>query len=214
MPAHLSEFATIEGMAGVVTATRDRLRCTAIRLQSGGLCLYSPVAGLGQQAQSSLNRFGRVDYLLVPNHYHNKGLAEYATAFPDARLVAPPASRPRLEKITGLTFDDLDTLSRELPDATRFVSPEGLKTGEVWLVTQRAWLVVDAFAGPSGDEPSPQMLGTFPSYGVRDSARYSAWVRDFIRTDPPHILVPCHGGIVEDPDLPAKLADLVKRKLG
>lgn len=214
MPAQLSEFAAIEGMPGFFTATGGRLRCTAIRLQSGRLCLHSPVAGLGHQARDSLDRLGRVDYLLAPNHYHNKGLTEYATAFPNARLVAPVASRPRLEKITGLTFGDLDALSHQFPDGTRLVSPKGLKTGEVWLVTQRAWLVVDAFAGPSDDDPSPQMLRTFPSYGVRDSAQYAGWVRDFVLSDPPHILVPCHGDIVDDRNLPAKLADLVERKLG
>lgn len=214
MPVQLSEFAAIEGMPGVFTATTGRLRCTAVRLQSGGLCLYSPVAGLEPKARDSLDHLGRVDYLLAPNHYHNKGLAEYATAFPDARLVAPPASRPRLEKITGLTFGDPGALAGDLPDGMRLVSPEGLKTGEVWLVSRNAWLVVDAFAGPSGGKPSPQMLGTFPTYGVRDSVQYAAWIRDFVRSHPPHILVPCHGGIVDDPDLPAKLVDLVKRKLG
>ncbi|MCR9139765.1 MAG: hypothetical protein NXI27_27480 [Alphaproteobacteria bacterium] len=213
MPTTLSEFAAIPGMEGFFTATNGRLRCTAVRLSSGNLCLHSPVAGPGDRARDSLDRLGHVAYLLAPNHYHNKALAEYATHYPEASLVAPAASRPRLEKITGLAFDDLDAMSGKLPDGARLVRPAGLKTGEVWLVTATGWLVVDAFAGPSGDDPSPSLLGTFPKFGVRDKAQYADWVRDFITSDPPHTLVPCHGDIIHDPDLPAKLTDLVNRKL-
>lgn len=214
MPVHLSEFEAIPGMDGFFSATNGRLRCTAVRLLSGDLCLHSPVAGLGDRARDSLDRLGHVAYLLAPNHYHNKGLSEYATHYPKARLIAPPASRPRLEKITGLAFDDLDALRDKLPDGVRIVSPVGLKTGEVWLITATGWLVVDAFAGPSGQDPSPSLLGTFPKFGVGDRARYADWVRESITSELPHTLVPCHGDIIHDPDLPEKLTDLVNRELG
>lgn len=213
MPANLSDFDAIPGMEGYFSATNGRLRCTAVSLKSGGICLHSPVADLGHAARSSLDKLGKVEFLLAPNHYHNKGLGEYAGIFPNARVVAPPASQPRLEKITGLAFEDLDTLRPELPDGTRFVSPAGLKNGEVWIVTVQGWIVVDAFAGPSGGDSSPRLLGTFPKYGIGDSIEYSDWVKGFILSNPPHILVPCHGDIIRNPDLPARLKALVERHL-
>lgn len=212
MPTQLSEFEAIPEMDGFFCATNGRLRCTAIRLQSGGICLHSPVAGLGIRARTSLDKLGNVEFLLAPNHYHNKGLGEYAQTFPKAHLVAPPASQPRLQKITGLAFEGLEALRSEMPEETRFVSPVGLKNGEVWIVTAGAWIVVDAFAGPSGGDSSPRILGTFPKYGVGDSTQYSRWVRDFLGSDPRRTLVPCHGDIIHDPDLPAKLKDLVDFK--
>ena len=80
-------------------------------------------------------------------------------------------------------------------------------------MTATGWIVVDAFAGPSGGDPSPMLLGTFPGYGVGDRAKYIAWVKDFIESDLPQTLVPCHGEIIHDPDLPTKLADLVDQEI-
>ena len=213
MPARLSDFEAIPGMAGFFSATNGKLRCTAISLRSGGICLHSPVQGFSPGAESSLDRLGDVRFLLAPNHYHNKGLGEYAGRFPGARLVAPEASRPRLQKVTGLKFEDLEALEPDMPDGARIVTPAGLKTGEIWIVTVTGWVVVDAFAGSTGGDPSPRLLSTFPRYGVADKTKYSRWVEDFIGSNPPQTLVPCHGDIVHDPELRTKLTDLVEQEI-
>lgn len=201
MPTQRTEYTAIADMDGFYSATRGDLRCTAIRLTSGALCLFSPVAGLGDAAMDSLRQIGRVAYLLAPNHYHNKGLAEYAQAFPDAKLIAPALCHARLQKITGFRFHDVSTLIPALPQDMRLVSPEGLKTGEVWIIAPNGWLVVDAFAGPEKADGHAKLLKTFPRYGVGDATAYTTWVRDFIARTPCDILVPCHGGIVRGPDL-------------
>jgi len=215
--AELSTFAPIAGVDGACTATKGGLRCTAIVLRSGALCLYSPVAGLTTHAKASLDALGPVAILLAPNHYHNKGLAEYAAAYPDARVVAADAAAPRLQQLTGCHPEGLDTLVPDLPDGAALLTPPGLKTGEVWLTlpTQNgpAWLVTDAFAGPQKPAErksgAPQLLKTFPRYGLAGGPLYADWVMDQLTSAPPNRLVPCHGDIVGGADLADQLARLI-----
>lgn len=222
MAASLSSFEPLDGIDNVYVAQKGTLRCTAIVLRDSGVCLFSPVQGLGKAALESLSAIGRVTYLLAPNHYHNKGLAEYAKAFPDAVLCAPAAAAPRLHEVTGLDPHGLDGLNKQLRRNMTLIETDGLKTGEVWLSLsgggRTVWFVVDAFSGPKagksgGAADSPEMLKTFPNFGVADRTAYAAWVTARIDQDEPETLVPCHGAIVRAPDLPDKLAALVSGKL-
>lgn len=218
MASELSNFKKLDGIDGVYTAYKGNLRCTAIRLKDGRLCLYSPVQGIGQKALESLAEIGEVAFLLAPNHYHHKGLKQYVETFPDALLCAPDYAAPRLRKITGLGFSGLEALDPLLPATFDVVTPEGLKTGEVWLRTkdadQTAWLLVDAFCGPKMtkgalEADTPETLGTFPTYGTGDQTTYKSWVKKQISKDKPEILIPCHGAVVRAKDLAVKLEKLV-----
>ncbi|MEL6685901.1 MAG: hypothetical protein AAFN63_16365 [Pseudomonadota bacterium] len=203
----LPAFSQIDGLDGFYSASNGKLRCVAIRLNTGGLCLYSPVLGLGQAARESLNRLGSVDVLLAPNQYHNKGLAQYHAAFPQAALIAPVDACARLKEVTGLTFDALQTVGLELPKPAHLVFPEGLKTGEVWIAVGAALIVVDAFAGTG----APELLKTFPRYGVGDASVYTTWAQAFLMQQSPKVLVPCHGSIVRDEALADQLVALLQQ---
>ncbi|WP_368186189.1 hypothetical protein [Aestuariibius sp. HNIBRBA575] len=41
-----------------------------------------------------------------------------------------------------------------------------------------------------------EMLGTFPTYGIKDKDVYAAWLRDRSAADKPPMIIPCHGSIV------------------
>lgn len=214
MAKQLSRFEPVADVPGVFTASKANLRCTAIKLRSGRLCLYSPVAGLSQAAKDSLRQIGEVAFLLAPNHYHNKGIAEYTAAFPKAQIVAPDGTRQRLKKVTGITFRNLDGLIADLPKGMHLVQPQGLKTGEVWIITDTTgaptWLVVDAFTSKTeAGETTAMLLKTFPTYGVKDPVVYATWAKQTITSDPPHILIPCHGDIVRGPSLGCDLDNLI-----
>lgn len=222
MSAKLSAFEPVEGLDRIACATKGTLRCTAIRLNNDKICLFSPVQGLSDAALESLKQLGDVAALLAPNHYHNKALQEYAEAFPAAKMITSSGAMPRLEKITGLKFDDLDTLTALLPDTVEVLHPVGLKTGEVWLRMESdgtvAWVVVDAFCttkenskAPISD--TPQLLGTFPKFGVADSTVYRQWVIGQLERDTISMVAPCHGSIIKSDALNAKLMDLM-RQLG
>ena len=221
MGKSLPAFDALDGFANVYAAKRDDLRCTAIRLRSGGLCLFSPVRGLGDEAMDSLRELGGVEVLLAPNYWHNMGLQEYVEAYPDASICTSPGARERLEQKTGLRFQGLTKLRRLLRPNMRLTTPAGLKTGEVWVsisdVRYRAWMVVDAFCGPKrkkGDRASePDILGTFPKFGLGDRAAYLEWLERQIELDKPTAIIPCHGAVIVNEQLPDKLRRLVARKL-
>jgi hypothetical protein len=222
-PAGLSRFVPLPEIAGVSVATKVNLRCTAIKLKDGGVCLFSPVAGLSAEAKASLAAIGPVTHLLAPNHYHNAGLAEYASAFPKALLCAAPAAAPRLKALTKLKFHDLADLSAALPAQFLLLTPEGLKTGEVWMRARDhglvGWFVVDAIAGPKMSAGKtrfdrPELLKTFPRFGVCDKTAYRDWFARQLRADQPRLVVPCHGGIAAADNLPQQLAQLHSKTFG
>lgn len=219
MSKTLPAFSPVAGFEHVWCVQSGSLRCTALQLNTGELCVYSPVAGLGAEARDSLAGLGEVKFLLAPNHYHNKGLGEYAAAFPSASLCCSDAARPRLRKIVGLTFDSLDALASRMPSGASLRQPEGLKTGEVWLeLTGKgdvAWVVADAFSGPKSKkvETKLQMLGTFPKYGVEDAGKYCTWLEGALSASSPTLILPCHGSSVRAPDLDQQARSLVKSNL-
>ena len=212
-----SGFAPVVGLDGVYAARSGKLSCTALRLRDGGLCLYSPVAGLERTLLAQAGELGPVSGLLAPNHYHNKGLQEHVALFPQATLVASAFAANRLKKVTGLDTSDLAVLRRVLPDTAQILEPEGLKTGEVWLQMQSgaevAWIVTDAFSAPH-TKPGQfaenlTLLGTFPKYGIKDAEVYKAWVAEQISRHSPTLLIPCHGSPVRDPNMGTSLLHLL-----
>jgi hypothetical protein len=214
----LSAFTALDNVSGLYCAQRGPLRCTALRLRTGGLCLFSPVQGLGDTAIASLAALGEVEVLLAPNHYHNKGLREYADAFPKALICASEGAAPRLQRLTQLRFAGLDKLSPLLPRSTKLILPAGLKTGEVWLsvsgTRSKAWVVVDAFCGnDDAHDAEPSLLKTFSRFGVADRAIYVAWLERQVERDKPTVVVPCHGTLVRSGKLPAAIRHLVGSKL-
>ena len=217
MSKELSAFTAIPNHPEILSAQKGTLRCTTLRLSDGSLCLYSPVLGLGDAAKASLAAFGEVAYLLAPNHYHHKGLYEYALAFPKAKAVCSGLAKPRLEKQTGLTFDGLGKLVTLLPDGCEFAEPDGLKTGEVWLVVKTEqeclWIVCDSFKGPKGKVghvgQTVEMLGTFPTYGIKDEGAYVAWLQGRSAADEPTMIIPCHGSMVQSEHLAKDVTSLL-----
>lgn len=156
--------------------------------------------------------------LFAPNHYHHKGLKEYAEAYPKAKLVCSEGARPRLAKQTGLEFDSLQSLVLQLPDGYRVAEPEGRKTGEVWLVGETQsdflWVVCDCFKGPSGQAGKVgtpvEMLGTFPTYEIKDRVAYAAWVEVQVAAGVPSMIVPCHGSMVRSASLATDVLVLLR----
>lgn len=214
----LSSFSPLPDVENVWTAETSSLRCTALKLKDGSLCLYSPVQGLSSDAVTSLKRLGEVKYLLAPNHYHNKGLTEYQQAFPAAKLACSSKAMPRLDKQTGLPFETLKDLKQSLLPNMTLVEPEGLKTGEVWMnmtcKTHQVWIVTDAFRGRGKtntvSSKDVELLGTFPKFGIENLNQYANWLALWVTRGQPDIIVPCHGTVAVGSNIGSQALTLVQ----
>ena len=100
------------------------------------------------------------------------------------------------------------------------IEPQGLKTGEVWIRfavgNNIGWFVIDAFCGSKMTTTnqvcsSPELLKTFPSYGIANQKTYEAWLLEQIECDKPVLIIPCHGSIIRDSQLATKLEALITR---
>jgi hypothetical protein len=76
-------------------------RMAAIKLSDGSLFVWSPIA-LSLPLKREIDALGSVRCLVSPNLLHHLFLGEWKTAYPDARLFAPPGLRKRRK---ALAFD-------------------------------------------------------------------------------------------------------------
>jgi len=186
----------------------------AITLINGDVCIVNSIIGL---EGSDLNE-AFISHILAPNHYHNKALNVFSEHYPQALLCSTKAAMPRLEKITDLNFSTLNSIVELLPKGVSLIEPQGLKTGEVWVRfsvgKEIAWFVVDAFCGSKMTSKkqecdSPELLKTFPSYGVANRGLYKDWVLAQIEQDKPVMIIPCHGCVIRGANLASKLKQLI-----
>jgi len=77
-------------------------RCIIIRLHEGGLWVWSPIK-LTDALLDEINDLGPVRHLVSPNKLHYLFLAEWAEAFPAAKLWGPAST---LAKCPSLQFEE------------------------------------------------------------------------------------------------------------
>jgi len=216
------EFEPVEGLKGVYSLHKGNLRSIAVQLANDSYCVISPIASIPAAAYEPLGPRSAIRFVLAPNHYHNKGLADFSNNFPKAKILASELARKRLKDQTGLKFGELSALAALLQKKHTLLEPKGLKTGEIWLRHKTpnltAWVVTDAFCGPKMDKGAaeaakPELLKTFPNFGVADKSAYCEWVQAQLEADKPQLLIPCHGKTLRSAKLTASLAALI-RKLG
>jgi hypothetical protein len=69
-------------------------RMAVMRLQSGGLVIWSPVA-LTVALRAAIQALGPVQHIIGPNRFHHLFIAEWSAAFPTAQVHAAPGLRKR-----------------------------------------------------------------------------------------------------------------------
>jgi len=88
-------------------------RATVVRLQTGSLAVFSPVA-LTPTVQSHLQTLGTVSYIAAPDMEHHIHLSSWAAAFPSAHIIAPeglPEKRAKMNaKDKSVTILDFGTV--------------------------------------------------------------------------------------------------------
>ncbi|MFP2911112.1 DUF4336 domain-containing protein [Pyxidicoccus sp. 3LFB2] len=67
-------------------------RMTVVRLPDGGLWVHSPVR-LTPEARAAVDALGPVRFLVAPNLMHHLFVQDWAAAYPEAKVAAPPRLR-------------------------------------------------------------------------------------------------------------------------
>jgi hypothetical protein len=94
-----------DGVDVDVAGFRYPTRAAIVRLSSGGLLVWSPVA-LSPALRADVDALGEVHHLVAPNSLHHLFLREWQAAYPMAMAHAPPGLR---RKRRDIAFDgDLD----------------------------------------------------------------------------------------------------------
>jgi hypothetical protein len=83
-----------DGPTVVSAGFRYPTRMAVIRLESGGLFVWSPIA-LSGELRAGVDALGEVHFLVTPTKMHHLALRAWRSAYPSAVLYAAPGSRQR-----------------------------------------------------------------------------------------------------------------------
>ena len=87
-----------DGPIATVAGFRYPTRMAVIALASGKLFVWSPVA-LSPELRRATDALGEVAHLVAPNSLHHLFLAEWAAAYPEARVHAAPGLAARRQDL-------------------------------------------------------------------------------------------------------------------
>jgi hypothetical protein len=188
-------------------------RAHFIKLSDGRLVAH-PGMCLDEASMHELEAWGEVSFIIVPNGLHRLDAHAWRERYPKAKVLCPPQSRLKIEKIVQ-TDGDLSLLPKD--PALELIIAAGWKSGEPILLVrsgengERVSLcfsdVIMNMHGFKGFEGF--VLGTLGALGsprvtpfarilmVRDKKALKAQLLALAQTPRLARLVPCHGEIVE-----------------
>ncbi|MCA9521699.1 MAG: hypothetical protein KC609_12030 [Myxococcales bacterium] len=207
-------------------------RSVAAGLEGGGLVIYSPGGSLAADLPSELTTLGEPKVLLAPNSFHHLGIKRWRELYPETIAVAASDAMSRLAKQGHADLQPLARLRERLPAHLDVFEVPGTRVGETWLRFESAegigWVICDAFfnlprlshklhlrllsklmsSGPGLAISSLMKWG-----GVNNRKLYKGWLLEQLERDQPTILVPNHGDVLRGAELPARLRELIERRL-
>ena len=194
--------------------------------------LVGPGARLIGTLPPELAQAGDPQLALLPNSYHWMGFDAWKVKYPHMKAVAAAGAIPRLKKKGCQHVHSLDLFKKVLPDNISLLVPEGLRWGEVWLRCQHpegiTWIVCDSFFNYSRlsnklrartlqklfkAAPGLKISALVKYFLMKDRKIYKHWLFEQLAKDQPTTLVPAHGEILRDPDLPQKIKELVQQRI-
>lgn len=184
-----------------------------VGLGQGELLIHSPT-WIDENTLHHIEHLGTPRVLFAPNHYHHLHLARYRERFPGAVVTASRQAMLRLARKDHLGICPVNDLA--LPPGMKWIEPEGLRTGEVWISLRNAqgatWIVCDAFfnhVGPLriGVEsmflrctravPGLCLGDSFKVLAIADKARYRRCLDRLLEEERPTRIIFSHGDALE-----------------
>ncbi|HET6612690.1 MAG TPA: hypothetical protein VFG83_11910 [Kofleriaceae bacterium] len=206
---------------------------TAVTTRDGHTVVISPPSRPTDDMLAGLEAIGKPAALIAPNHFHFLGVPGFRERYGDIPVIAGATGHRRLAKKLGIAISRPEDIAAMLPAHVSILEPAGLRSGETWLRVEGqsgiTWVVCDAlfnlgrvppgvaglFCRAVGVTVGLKASRTFSILMVKDRRAYLAWLEDALTRDAPTGLVPGHGvHIHADPDLAARISEVIGRRLG
>jgi hypothetical protein len=220
--------------ARVYTFNDNPMYTSAVSLGDGRLLVLSPGTDTTDADFAELDALGNVEALVAPGAYHNMGLPAWSARYPDAGLYGPRAAAKHVAKVhpTLAPLQDLDALKAILPSDTEVWEVDGCGQPDALLVVRRAdgttWFTNEIITNWAAWPSKLFFKIVFKLTGARLGLDVSTMALMFIKgkkppvraffegklaSHPPTRLIPCHGQIIDDPQLKDRLAEVLARRL-
>ena len=210
------------------------LNASAIALADGGLMVISPATDATDADFAELDGIGAVKALVSPGAFHNMGLPDWSARYPEAGIYGPAAAAAHIAKVhpTLAPLQDLGALAALLPDGVSSEDCGGMGQPDAMTIVRRddaiTWFTNEVITNWEG-WPSKLMFriifwmtGSGPGLNINTMALMltkgkKPAVKDYLlrtlEAAPLTRLVPCHGEVIDDPDLASKLREVIERRL-
>ena len=184
---------------------------TIARTADGSLAIHSAIA-CDDDTMAAIDALGPVGTVIVPSGYHRLDAPSYRARYPDARVVAMPASRARVAarvavdgELTllpsggALGFEPLAGLSKEAvlihraADGETLIFNDGFMNLPDRLPGAKGWLV--KLVGSTG---GPKVTWTARVGLVEDKRAYAAHLRALAARPGLVRIIPGHGDLITD----------------
>ncbi len=222
---------TIDEDAGLWLATypfnKTKINTVAVRIQDGGLMILSPGLEVSDASFAELDAIGPVTALVSPGPFHHLGLPGWKARYPDARLFATTGGLARIpgqHKGLDLGLESIDALQALLPDSVYAVEMPDQKHNDLFVAVthagQTTWFTNEVLANMAELPPNPLFALLFKWTKSAPGLRVNTFVMkligakkpatkaffdDQLAARAPSRLLPCHGDVVDDANLPALL---------
>jgi uncharacterized protein DUF4336 len=198
---------------GTVPGMPMKRRMTVVRLADGSLVVHNGIC-LEDEAQRTLDAWGPVRFVVVPNGWHRIDAPAYAARYPDARVVCPDPARKLVAKRVRVDGN----LSLLPADPTLVHAPlDGSSIAEHVLTVRsgpRATLVFNDTLfnlpklagfkgwvyGLIGSTGAPKVTPLMRVVSVRDRAALRRHLEGLAATPGLERVIPGHGSVVEGAD--------------
>jgi len=163
-----------------IVGTKLSANMTVLRLEGGALLLHSPVS-ITPERRAAVEALGEIAHLYAPNTFHHRWIAEWAAAFPKARVHAPSALSKEL-RIDRAHDKETDSSFTGLLDEQHFA---GFRLHETALVhrASRSLVVADlahnigraAIDGDGWTKFYTRMMGFYDRVALSRFIRWTAF---------------------------------------
>ncbi len=220
-------------LAYTYTFSRDATaNAFATRMADGRMMVISPPCRASEGVMDDVAQFGDVGALVANNGFYYMGQPEWKAHFADATCYAAPEAVARIHKKSGRRdeYTPLSELQPLLGDGILVREVPNTRCGETWAhvttASGRVWFGSDVLANmPELPKPLPfrmifKWTKSAPGYSVFGLA-VRIMIKDWrgalelmaqdVENAPPTIMVPGHGGILDDADLAEQTRALLRR---